>query len=154
MAVAPFTGRKVFFFVAAAFAVIFTVNIYMATQAVRTFPGLEVKNGYIASQKFDAQREAQTALGWDVSARYGDGQMTLKILGSDGSPAKVKTLIGTLGRATHTKDDMTPVFVFEEGVYVYPVDLAPGNWNFRMFAVAEDGTEFQQRVVLHVKAGA
>ncbi len=154
MAVAPFTGRKVFIFVASAFALIIAVNIFMATQAVRTFPGLEVKNGYIASQKFDAQREAQGALGWSVVADYEDGFFALRITDAEGAPVKAERMSGTLGRATHTKDDMTPVFIFEDGAYLYPAELEPGNWNFRMFAVAEDGTEFQQRVVLYVKEGA
>jgi nitrogen fixation protein FixH len=29
------------------------VNLLMAYQAISTFPGLEVKNSYVASQKFD-----------------------------------------------------------------------------------------------------
>lgn len=154
MAFAPFTGRKVFIFVASAFGLIIAVNIYMATQAVRTFPGLEVKNGYIASQKFDAQREAQAALGWSVEADYVDGFFALRITDAEDAPIKAARLNGTLGRATHTKDDTTPVFIYENGAYITPAELGPGNWNFRMFAVAEDGTEFQQRVVLYVKEGA
>ena len=49
------TGRKVFFITAGAFAVIIGVNVTMAVLAVGTFPGLEVKNSYVASQSFDAK---------------------------------------------------------------------------------------------------
>jgi nitrogen fixation protein FixH len=59
-------------------------------------------------------------------------------------------LEATLGRATHVKDDVRPEFVFDGNAYVAPVELEPGNWNIRMKAIAEDGTEFTQRVILHV----
>ena len=52
----------------AAFGVIIGVNLVLALSAVRTFPGLEVKNSYVASQTFDERRAAQEALGWTVSA--------------------------------------------------------------------------------------
>ena len=51
-----------------AFGVIIAVNLTLAFNAVRTFPGLEVKNSYVASQSFDADRAAQNALGWDGAA--------------------------------------------------------------------------------------
>ena len=41
-----------------AFGVIIAVNLTLAYQAVATFPGLEVKNSYVASQSFDVDREA------------------------------------------------------------------------------------------------
>ncbi|MCT8161777.1 FixH family protein [Pseudoruegeria sp. SHC-113] len=151
---APLTGRKVFLFVASAFGLIIAVNLFMATQAVRTFPGLEVKNGYVASQSFDTDREAQLALGWTVSAGYADGLLRLQILGPDGAPVQPDSLTGTLGRATHTKDDMTPIFAWDGEAYTFPAELAPGNWNFRMVALAADGTPFRQRIPFYVKSGA
>ena len=56
----------------------------------------------------------------------------------------------TLGRATHVKADSRPAFEFDGTAYVAHADLAPGNWNIRMTARADDGTEFSQRVVLRV----
>ena len=47
--------------------------------------------------------------------------------------------------------DMSPDFLFDGTAYVAPVELGAGNWNIRMKAQAADGTEFTQRVVLHVK---
>lgn len=61
-------GWHVFTGFAGAFSIIITVNLTLAFQAVRTFPGLEVRNSYVASQTFDADRTAQLGLGWDVSA--------------------------------------------------------------------------------------
>jgi len=145
------TGRKVFFITASAFAVIIGVNVTMAFQAVSTFPGLETKNSYVASQSFDADRKAQLALSWDVSAEVTDDMLRLHILDSNGQPVRVASLDGTLGRSTHTRQDQTPTFEFDGTAYVAPAKLDPGNWNLRMSAVAEDGTEFHQRIVLYVK---
>ena len=80
MSAKPITGRKVFAIVASAFAVIIGVNIFMAVSAVRTFPGLEVQNSYVASQSFDADREAQEALGWEVTAIVERDTLVLTIL--------------------------------------------------------------------------
>ena len=133
-----------------AFAVIISVNVFMATSAVRAFPGLEVKNSYVASQEFDRRRTQQEALGWTVLADWTGGMVHLSITDADG-PVRVKDLHAVVGRATQVADDVEPVFAFNGQTYEAPLDLGPGNWNIRMTAVAEDGTEFVQRVILHVK---
>jgi nitrogen fixation protein FixH len=146
-----FTGRHAAMVFVGAFAVIIGVNIALAVSAVRTFPGLEVKNSYVASQEFDLRRDAQLALGWSVRADARDGQVILSITDADGAPVEVSDLHAILGRATQIKDDVEPEFVFDGTAYVAPVTLAGGNWNIRMTARAEDGTEFRQRVILHVR---
>ena len=143
------TGTHVLIGFVSAFGLIIAVNFYMAYNAVSTFPGLEVKNTYIASQEFDAKKEAQLALGWTISADHQDGELILSITDQNG-PVEVQSLSATLGRATTVADDMTPDFTFNGSAYVAPVDLRDGNWNIRMLAVAPDGTTFEQRVVLHV----
>ncbi len=148
MAQREITGRHVLLGFVAAFGVIISVNLFLAYSAVSTFPGLEVANSYVASQEFDTRRDAQEALGWTVDASHHDGVLTLAITGAGGAPVRVAQLDAVLGRATHVRDDMTPDFTFNGTAYLAPVDLAPGNWNIRMEAIAPDGTEFQQRVVL------
>ena len=61
---AELKGKHVLGIAVGAFGVIIAVNLVMAYQAISTFPGLEVANGYVASQTFDADRKAQEALGW------------------------------------------------------------------------------------------
>ena len=146
-----FTGRHVAMVFVGAFAVIISVNLLLAFQAVKTFPGLEVANSYVASQQFDTRRSAQLALGWSVRADARDGQVFLAITDKDGAPVKVAKLIATVGRATHVRDDIKPDFAFDGTAYVAPVDLGEGNWNIRMLARAVNGTEFSQRVILHVR---
>lgn len=143
------TGWHVLLIFGGAFGVIIAVNFYLAYNAVSTFPGLEVRNTYVASQHFDDKREAQLALGWTIEADHKDGQVVLSITDENG-PVEVQSLSATLGRATTVADDLTPDFTFNGTAYVAPVDLRDGNWNIRMVAVAPDGTPFEQRVVLHV----
>ena len=145
------TGRQVFIVTASAFAVIIGVNMTLAYKAVATFPGLEVKNSYVASQSFDADRKAQLALGWDVAASIENDLLRLSITDPDGVPVEAADLTSTLGRATEVSQDRTPEFFFDGVAYVAPVDLAPGNWNLRILAIAADGTKFQQRIVLYVR---
>lgn len=148
---APFTGRKVFIFTASAFAVIIGVNLLMAYSAISTFPGLETKNSYVASQKFDADRAAQEALGWKIDASVHGDELTLSVTDRAGQPVELADLSATFGRATSVKDDQTPDFRYENGTYKAAVENAPGNWNLRMVAKADNGTEFRQRVVVHIR---
>ncbi|WP_282076904.1 FixH family protein [Epibacterium ulvae] len=145
------TGRHVALIFVAAFAVIIGVNILLAYNAVTSFPGLEVKNSYVASQEFNDRRDAQLALGWQVEARADQEQLRVWIADADNTPVRVKSLAATLGRATHVQDDQTPELSFDGMAYVAPVTLAPGNWNLRMKAVSADGVEFTQRIILHVR---
>lgn len=146
-----FTGRHAAMVFVGAFAIIISVNLLLAFQAIKTFPGLEVSNSYVASQEFNSRRSAQLALGWSVRADARDGLVILSITDKDGAPVKVAKLAATLGRATHVRDDTKPEFVFDGTAYVAPVDLGAGNWNIRMVARAVNGTEFTQRVILHVR---
>ncbi|SEP10694.1 Nitrogen fixation protein FixH [Salinihabitans flavidus] len=150
MAKREFTGRHAAMVFIGAFTVIIGVNLALAWNAVATFPGLEVKNSYVASQEFDVRRDAQEALGWDVRARAEGGFVSLAITGADGQPVEVERLHAVVGRATHVKDDVEPEFRFDGRAYVAPLELGAGNWNIRMTALASDGTEFAQRVVLRV----
>ncbi|SLN64476.1 FixH [Roseovarius gaetbuli] len=149
MAERKITGRHVFFGFAAAFGVIIGVNLVLAYSAVTTFPGLEVKNSYVASQEFNVRKAAQEGLGWHIEADHADGTLLLHITDDAGKPVEVASLEATVGRATHIFDDQTPDFHFDGQAYTAPVDLGDGNWNIRMKATSEDGTLFQQRVILH-----
>lgn len=129
-----------------AFGVIISVNLLLAFKAVNTFPGLEVKNSYVASQTFDRERAAQEALGWVVTPEYDGEFLTVKIADQNGLPVEVADFTASIGRPTHVRDDITPAFVREAGVYRAPVTLAPGAWIIHVQAHAPDGTEFKQRI--------
>ena len=59
MAEKEFTGKHAAAVFIGAFSVIIAVNIALAVSAVSTFPGLEAKNSYVASQQFNVRRSAQ-----------------------------------------------------------------------------------------------
>ncbi|MEL6463787.1 MAG: FixH family protein [Pseudomonadota bacterium] len=144
------TGWHVLAIFGSGFAVIIGVNLTLAFQAVHTFPGLETKNSYIVSQAFEADRSAQEALGWNVSASVEDGALYLTIDDAAGSVEPMITA-ATLGRATHVGEDLTPIFAHDGTRFVAAIPpLAAGNWNLRLAAVARDGTAFRQRIVLRV----
>ncbi|MEZ5912673.1 MAG: FixH family protein [Paracoccaceae bacterium] len=148
---APLTGRKVFAITASAFAVIIGVNLVLATQAIRTFPGLEVKNSYVASQSFNADRAAQEALGWRVEPRYDGETLTLGFATESGLPADVAALNVLVGRATEARDDQHPAMAPVAGGFAAPVTLEPGQWVIVIEATAGDGTRFRQRLPLQVR---
>lgn len=143
------TGRTVLAIFAGAFGLIIAVNGFMAWSAISTFPGLEVQNSYVASQGFNDRLARQRGLGWNVRVEVAAGELRVHITDPDGTPAAVAGLSATLGRATHTRDDLTPAFHYAQGSFRAPVTLATGNWNLRLVATAPDGTEFRQRVSFH-----
>lgn len=150
MAQREFTGRHAAILFCSAFGVIIAVNVTLAVNAVATFPGLEAKNTYVASQEFDTRRDAQQALGWTVSAQARGPHLVLSIRDGAGHPVRAKALEAVVGRATHVRDDVAPDFRFDGQDYLADLPLGAGNWNLRLKATALDGTEFQQRVVLHI----
>jgi len=144
------TGRKVLIIAVSSFGVILAANLTLAYNAVSTFPGLEVDNSFVASQNFNQELAEQLALGWEVKASHEDGMLKLSITDADG-PVQVAHLDAVLGAATHVRADQTPDFRFVDGAYRAPVEIGQGNWNIRLHAVAADGTDFRQRVVLHIR---
>lgn len=145
------TGRSVFAITAGAFAVIIGVNIVLAVKAVSTFPGLEVKNSYVASQTFDAERRAQIALGWTLTHSYTDGALRLAFRDRDGLPVIPARIEAVVGRTTEAKDDVQPEFHPTMGDMVANLHLGRGKWMILLRAYAEDGTLFHQRLDLLVR---
>lgn len=140
------TGKHAFAIFGGAFAVIISVNIALAVAAVSTFPGIETRNAYIASQSFDARRKAQEALGWQVTAQLTAGEVVLRVLDAEGAPVKPQIIKAVLGRATHVADDVALGFVWHGDAYRAPTDVPAGNWTLRLSALTTDGVPYEQRV--------
>lgn len=143
----PLTGRAVLGLFVAGFGIIIAVNIALAVSAVRTFPGLEVANSYVASQDFDVRRAAQARLGWRVSASYVPGRLTLMLTDREGSRLRPADIALRLGRPTEQADDLTAVLDADLGA---DVALAPGRWRLDVTATAPDGTRFQKILLIRV----
>lgn len=146
----PLTGRKVLLITVTAFAVVIGANLALVYSALGSFPGLEVKNSYVASQTFDRDRAAQEALGWVARVSYQQDRLTLALTDADGNPVVPASLTGTVGRATHVASDQMLAFGPGERGHVAPARLDHGLWHVRIEAVSEDGTVFRQRLDLRV----
>lgn len=144
-------GWHVFGIFAFGFGTIIAANVTLAWNAIRTFPGLEVKNSYVASQSFQIDRAAQIALGWDVAARLEGDQLILTIV-QDGVSIEPQIESAVFGRATSVVADQTPEFEFDGTSFVARVIAGEGNWNLRLKARAADGTQFRQRIIVKVPA--
>jgi nitrogen fixation protein FixH len=140
-------GWHVFATFFVAFGIIIAVNLTLAFNAVRTFPGLEVKNSYVASQSFDDDRVAQLSLNWNVSATLTGDNLVLEIL-ENGKPISPKIDTAIFGRATSVSQDQFPDFSFDGKSLRARVDGGAGNWNLRLKAQSIGGTKFQQRVIV------
>jgi nitrogen fixation protein FixH len=147
------TGWHVLALFGTGFGIIIAVNLTLAVSAVRTFPGLEVKNSYVASQTFDADRAAQEALEWDVSARLERGSLWLSF-DQHGAPVQPEIVKAVFGRPTATAADQEPVFAWTGSEFVAPLqmtrDAAGGNWDLWIEARADNGTLFKQRLPVEV----
>jgi nitrogen fixation protein FixH len=145
------TGWHVFGMFAGGFGVIIAVNLYMAFEAVSTFPGLEVSSSYADSQTFDLRRHAQEALGWEASVEAGDESLTLTLVDAEGRPVYPAELEALLTRPTTQADDQ--LLVLERGpngALVAPAALAPGRWRLRLTGMARNGTEYRHNLTFAV----
>jgi nitrogen fixation protein FixH len=149
----PLTGRKVALIFVGAFATIIGANLALVYAAVGSFPGLEVRNTYVASQSFDADRAAQDALGWTATTGYDGAAVTVTMTGPDGQPAAIAEMTATIGRATTAAADMNLPFTQAASPYSAPALLAPGKWEVRINAISADGTKFHRRLPIIVKTG-
>ncbi len=151
MAERQFTGKHALAIFVAAFAVIISVNILLAYNAVRTFPGLVVKNSYVASQEFNSRLKEQQELGWVTNVEAKGGLVIIRIADQQGNPIRVDDLQVVIGRPTHVRDDFAPEFTFDGVAYVAVAELDPGNWNVRLAAKDQSGSAFSQSIGLYVK---
>jgi nitrogen fixation protein FixH len=143
-----FTGWHMLAVMLGMFGTIIAVNLWFAYNAVSTFPGVEDRNAYVASQKFEIERQAQDALHWDVTATLQDDVLTVAILDDAGNPVQPEVLRAIFGRPTHVNDDQTPAFVWNGTALTAPVEAGIGNYNLRLELLAEDGTHFRRRFPL------
>lgn len=143
-------GRTVLMITIAAFGVVVAANMSLLYAALGSFPGLEVKNSYVASQSFDKERDAQEALGWNTSVAYENGELQLDIRERSGLSAEPSLLVANIGRTTHTRDDRQLVLERDGDIRVAAVSLEPGLWLIRVAAETADGVAYSRRIPLTV----
>jgi nitrogen fixation protein FixH len=149
---APDTGRKltgwhVLAIFVGGFGLIIGVNLFMAFQAVSTFPGMEVDSSYADSQTFDDRRYAQEALGWEASVQIpGDGTLVLHLVDASGAPVYPAELTALLTRPTNRTEDQALALTRVNGAFVAPARIGDGMWRLRLTGTARDGTEYRHNI--------
>lgn len=146
----PLTGRHVFAIFILAFGIIISVNIFMAYSAIKTFPGVEVENSYIASQTFDQRKFDQIGLGWVTHASHENGQLEFSIRDQDGNAIHAGIVDAVIGRPTTDRNDERVEFVIQHGVYIASIPLDAGMWMLKIDAVSRQGDPFTQRFAIWV----
>lgn len=145
------TGWHVFAMFAGGFGIIIGVNLFMAFQAVSTFPGLEVSSSYADSQTFDVRRLAQEALGWEASATTLGDEVTLSLTDEEGRPVYPAELEALLTRPTTSADDQLLVLTRgPNGTLTAPAELAQGRWRLRLTGLSRSGAEYRHNITFTV----
>jgi len=147
----PLTGRKVLLIAVAAFAVVLAANLAMLLAATGTFPGLVVKNSYVASQGWNRKTAAQRALGWQASASYGDDTLRVTMTGPDGAPVRGLGVVAVVGRPASARDDVRLELTEGAEGYAAPLALAPGAWRIAISGTGDAGASFEAEAQIYVR---
>lgn len=130
--VRKFTGWHMFAILIAFFGVVVSVNMVMATAAIRTFGGTVVDNSYVASQHFNAwlaEARAQERLGWTTRLGVDNRRHVTMALGDRGIPLRGAEIEAVarhpLGRAP---DVLLRFEARADGGYVSQETLPAGRW--------------------------
>ena len=151
------TGRHFFFGILTFFAVIISVNLTLAVLASRSFSGLEVENGFVASQSFNrdlAEARRQAARTWSAEFGFRNGQVRFLPRDAAGVPLSGFAVTVSLRRPATARDDVTlPLGEGRRGEYLASVAVKPGLWDVEVNATSTTGDVFRQIYRIHVAAG-
>lgn len=149
----PFTGRHMLAIVLLFFGTIIGVNTVLVISATGTFPGLVVKNSYVASQNFNntlAEARAQEATGWRMELDVADGAIAVRLADRDGVPLRGLEVTAAAGRPSTKAEDRT-LMLGEDGDGYRAADaLPPGLWEIAIEARRDGARVFGARERIHV----
>jgi nitrogen fixation protein FixH len=144
------TGRFIFVLLVAFFGVIIAVNITLAVFASRTWTGLVVENGYVASQHFNSELEQlrrQAKLGWTQHVEVKDGKLIVEFARPDGSPVSRLGVKAEVMRPVDDREDATlDLIETHPGHSETPEKLGIGRW---LIDVTARGSESESMRVIH-----
>lgn len=147
----PLTGRTVLIIALSAFGVVIAANLTLAFSAASSWPGLIVKNSYVASQGWNARTEAHEALGWEAALAYGEGRVRAEITDAEGRKVEGAFEL-RIGRPAHDREDRVLPLAPAGGALEAPVALAPGTWLAEI--ASTEGPDFRVRAKLYVPEGS
>ena len=133
-----FTGRHMLIIMLSFFGVIIAVNLTMAALANKSWTGLVVKNGYIASQHFNKNQQVQQdylAKGWKSQLVYENGVFKINLT-KNAEALTGCNVTGLLSRPVHENSNLALAFKpHSDGVYQAQKLLDAGRWNLEVQAL-------------------
>ncbi|MEM8617263.1 MAG: FixH family protein [Pseudomonadota bacterium] len=119
------------------FGVVFAVNGVFLYNAIKSFPGEDVKKSYVQGINYNqtlAARAAQAELGWNAQAGWAEDGVVFRLSDSNGEALSGYPVIGELRRVADDFADQALVFSPRlNGEYVSKLDsLASGRWQLRV----------------------
>lgn len=126
-------GRHVLMIAIGAFAVIITANMTMLFAATGSFPGLVVKNSYVAGVGWNDRTADQQALGWTPQVSYHSGNVAIMLTDAQGVAVDAGVLQVTIGRPATDVVDSSHTLSGATNHHV-PMELPPGKWIIRIRA--------------------
>jgi nitrogen fixation protein FixH len=152
------TGGKVFAAMATFFAIIIAVNATLAIFAMRSWTGLVVENGYVASQGFNeelAEARRQAQLGWQESLGYAGGKLTLTLGDAELRPIEKAEVSVMLERPSTDRQDRQLVLAeTAPGRYETVLALSPGLWDAEAIARTATGKTLRRLYRFRAPGGA
>lgn len=122
------TGRHVLIIAISAFAIVIAANLAMLFAATGSFPGLVVKNSYVAGVGWDERATAQQTLGWTPEITYAGRELAVILRDPAGGAVADVALKATVGRPSTDAEDREVALVRRGDGFVADVALAPGTW--------------------------
>lgn len=150
-----FTGWHMLAIVVTFFAVIISVNVFMAFSAISTWTGLVVENSYVASQQFNGKlavaRERSEA-GWSGGLAYEDGALVFRLDDAEGAPVALDAVSIAVSRPIGVEGDRTvDLLQRADGRFVADIALEPGVWNAAIIASVPGEANYEHRARLVVQ---
>jgi len=153
----PLTGWHMLAIGSLFFGTIIAVNIALAIFATGTFPGLVVKNSYVASQNYNAllaEAQAQADNGLSAQLVAEAGILNLRIANASGAPQQDLSITAHAGRPASSHDDRVIAFTEIGQFYQADTALPAGRWIVDMEARDGDTIVFRQSRELWIKTTA
>lgn len=151
------TGRHILCGMVAFFTVIVSVNLTMAVLASRSWTGLVVENGFVASQSFNrnlAEARRQAARNWSAEFGYRDGHLEFLPRDKGGEALSGFTVKVNLQRPATDRDDTSLTLrEGQRGKYAAAAAIRHGQWDAEVIATSPSGEVFRQIYRIHVANG-
>lgn len=132
-------GRTVLVVALSAFAVILAANMAMLFAATGSFPGLVVKNSYVAGLGWDDRAAAQEALGWEATVGHDGETLLVRLEDADGGLVRGLRVTAVVGLPATDEADREVALEEAPDGYRVPIALGPGNWRIEIVAQGPAG---------------